>query len=234
MDDGSGSSEESIQMLKSLRAQGVGAVVMASHFYPHEESPVEFKARRDACLARLLSAISEENLGSDEIPNMYLGAEVAYFSGISGCEPIRSLCIEGTNILLVEMPFDRWSNAVVDEICQMENRIDVKPVIAHVERYLVFKNKSQIAKLIANGIAVQFNANSFLRIGMRRKTLKLIKKGYLNVIGSDCHNITNRAPHMAEAFQVIEDRLEESIVSAIVETSRVLISKGKNFLANDT
>ena len=233
MDDGSGSTGESIDMLKALHSQGVSTVVMTSHFYPHEESPAEFMTRRNACIESLLSAISEENLGADALPDIYLGAEVAYFSGISGCEPIKSLCVEGTRLLLVEMPFGRWSSSVVDEICQMEYRIGVRPVIAHIERYLAFKNENQITKLIAKGVVVQFNANSFLRIGMRRKVIKLMKQGYLNVIGSDCHNMTNRAPRMSDAFRVIEERMGVSVVGAIVETSHALLSNAKKCLYYD-
>ena len=53
IDDGSGSTEESLSLLESLRSQGVDIVCATSHFYPAEQDPESFLRRRGKAWDRL-------------------------------------------------------------------------------------------------------------------------------------------------------------------------------------
>ncbi|MBR6529107.1 MAG: capsular polysaccharide biosynthesis protein, partial [Firmicutes bacterium] len=81
VDHGSQSIEESIEMLRIMKSQGIDAVVATPHFYADEEFPEEFLKRRKVGAENLMKAI--EGLAGEDFPHIYLGAEVAYYRGMS-------------------------------------------------------------------------------------------------------------------------------------------------------
>lgn len=197
MDDGSSSVEETLQMLQQLRQQGVKTVVATPHFYPRSDNPKAFLARRTASVA-LLPAMEEA------LPQILLGAEVGYFTGMSRSEELQDLQLGQTGLLLIEMPFDNWTDRIVQEVCEIPAKRGLQPVIAHVNRY---RNKGQLGKygqfLLREGILFQCNADAFDKLFSRNWTLKALRKGQIHFLGSDCHNCTARPPKIAAARRTI-------------------------------
>ena len=79
MDDGAKTPEESLQMLRMERDQGVDTVVLTPHFYRDREWPERFLARRRASAEALrdaLMALPEEEIRN--MPRLILGAAVAW------------------------------------------------------------------------------------------------------------------------------------------------------------
>ena len=194
MDDGSHGTLESVEMLCAMRDQGIRRVVATSHFYPETEDPHKFLSRRRVAIEALAKRIEESE--HEGLPTVYAGAEVAYFDGISTSQMVGELCIEGTNLLLVEMPFRRWSHAVVEEICYLVENTEIRPVIAHIERHFPYCRNAMIKYLASKGVLIQSNASAFINKLTRHRAAKLVKEGVITLIGSDCHNLTDRAPNV--------------------------------------
>lgn len=87
MDDGSKSTEESIQMLSMLREQGVETVAATPHFYANQNTPEVFLRRRAAAWEHLRPHLTSA------LPHVLLGAEVHYFQGISRVNELQLLCL---------------------------------------------------------------------------------------------------------------------------------------------
>ena len=113
IDDGSGSSQESLELLAHEKEQGVDRIVFTPHFYAGKDSVENFLDRREKSYQRLLFRMEEKGI---EPPVFYKGAEVYYFAGMGKAEMVPELCIEGTNILLLEMPFAQWDKGVVEDV----------------------------------------------------------------------------------------------------------------------
>jgi protein-tyrosine phosphatase len=68
-----------------------------------------------------------------------------------------------------------------------------KPVLAHPERYIYLQNNFAKAEdLISRGVLFQLNLSSLLGYyskGAQLTAHKLIDKGYVHFLGSDCHNL---------------------------------------------
>lgn len=68
-----------------------------------------------------------------------------------------------------------------------------KPVLAHPERYIYLQNNFAKAEDIFNrGVLFQLNISSFSGYyskGAQLTAQKLIDKGYIHFLGSDCHNL---------------------------------------------
>ena len=114
IDDGSRSTDESIQMLRAMPE--VTHVVATPHFYAWENTPERFLRRRTAAWEQLRERLD------DTAPDIRLGAEVCYFEGICRSDELHSLCIEGTNMLLLEMPFEKWSSRALHDLLELGHR----------------------------------------------------------------------------------------------------------------
>ena len=201
MDDGSKSVEMSLEMLRSSCAQGVTTLVSTSHFYAYQEDPDCFLRRRRHAVKKLLPEIDTLGL------KLYCGAEVLYYPGISQSKEIRALAIEGTSLILIEMPFEPWSEKIYDELISFQYNSNLQIVLAHIERYRTLQSRRIYEMLFDQPFYFQMNAEAFTSFSSRRLALKLIDRGQLHFLGTDCHNITTRPPNMDEAKKVIEKKL---------------------------
>ena len=154
VDDGSKGVEESTLMLTRLFEQGVNKVIATPHFYANDESVDEFLLRRNAAFEKL-------SKNGCDVSKIILGAEVRYYDGISHLQDLKKLRIEGTRFLLLEMPFNKWTDYAINEVIDIANRGKISLVLAHIDRYLPIISKSVIAKLSANGVLFQANSSFF-------------------------------------------------------------------------
>ena len=201
MDDGSKSTEMSMEMLRSSKKQGIDVIISTSHFYGYNEPPESFLKRRDHAYRKLSPLLS------DTEPEIILGAEILYYPGISRSEDIASLAIEGTDLLLIEMPFIPWSETVFDELTTLQYGTRLQIVLAHVERYKGMQKRDIYNRLFDLPFLFQCNAEAFGSFSTRKLALNLMKDGMLHFLGTDCHNTDTRRPNMDDARKVIEKKL---------------------------
>lgn len=217
IDDGSRSIEESVQLLCRLQEQGVTEVVATPHFYANEQSVETFLRRRAEAYERL----KERHV--DGMPHILLGAEVLYYNGISRLQGLEQLCIEGTQVLLLEMPFSRWSSTVMREVLEIANNMGFTLVLAHIERYMRYQRPGVIEEFMRNGIRMQVNASYFTDRWTRRAALHQIGAGQIHLLGSDCHGLQNRPPHLDVAAAVITKKYGAELLQEINGCARELL-----------
>ena len=201
MDDGSKSTEMSMEMLRESRRQGVTTMVSTSHFYGDSEPPERFLMRRQHAYEKLLPLLS------DSEPEILLGAEVFYYPGISHSDSVPQLSIQGTDLILIEMPFIPWSDRIFDELISMQYNTGLQIVLAHVERYQSIQKKAVFESLFDQPFYFQCNASVFSSFRSRHLALRMIKNGQLHFLGTDCHNTDKRSPDMKNAKAIVEKKL---------------------------
>ncbi len=221
MDDGAKNAEESLSMLSLAYSQGVRAVVASSHFYGDRESPEDFLARRERSVRELIGSGYAPEKG---YPNIYLGAEVAFFSGMARSPVLKSLCIGGGKGILIEMPFERWSESVITEVLAVREALGLRPIIAHIERYIGYQKRGTLGRLIEGGVLIQSNAEYFIEKKTVKKALKLLLQGGIHLIGSDSHGLAERIPNMGEGIGIIDGhKYGEQLLIDIAECSRYIL-----------
>lgn len=210
IDDGSHDVSMSYQMLRLSAEQGVEVVNATPHFYASRDRIERFLDRRRRAYEQLSEVLTPE------LPQLHLGAEVAFFSGISEADRMESLCLEGTDVLLLELPFRPWSEKDLGEV---EVLIDVRGfrvVLAHLERYfLIRENRNYISRLLELPLQVQINAGSLLEWRRRSRVLHLFREGQAHLLGSDCHNLTDRAPNLTAGRQVLAKKLGQECLDRV-------------------
>ncbi len=229
-DDGSSSSAESIEMLCELWKMGIRDVVLTPHFYARRDEPGRFLQSRSDTVGHFLKRIEEyisESNGEASIPNLYLGAEVAYFGAMSNVDIMKELCISGTDHILVEMPFEHWSMAMVNELYVMKRSLGITPIIAHIDRYFSHFKNEVLDEMIANGIKLQINADGFTKLFTKKRSLELLREGKIDYIGSDCHNMTSRAPNISSAVAEIEKKLGAGGLLPVYKSSEELLQSAR-------
>ncbi|MBR0410007.1 MAG: capsular polysaccharide biosynthesis protein [Eubacterium sp.] len=230
IDDGSKNSKESLEMLREAGRQGVNLMVASSHFYANRDRVERFLRRREDSWNRLQARI-EKSRRQDRRDNYYrkmpeirLGAEVAFFEGISKAEEINKLTIEGTNILLLEMPFGKWKSSDLQEVADILEEGNIQIILAHLERFLMISsNKNLIYELMELPLYIQVNAESLLHWRTRGRTLKLLDKKGIGLLGSDCHGIEHRVPNLKEGREVVRKKLGEYFYTRMDELGEELL-----------
>ena len=177
VDHGSRSPENTERQLALLAANGVTHAVATPHFYPDEWDSVEsfliHRKKGEDAMRPLLKGAGVQ---------VYLGAEVLLSEGLEHMEDLSRLCIEGTNILLVEMPFFRWSDRLTRTAFRIMNS-GVCVMLAHVDRY----PRKDVEKLFKAGAVGQVNCSAFASPFRRAAYRAWVKEGFVTAIGTDIH-----------------------------------------------
>lgn len=201
IDDGSQNVSQSLDMLRSLKQQGVDAVALTSHFYAKHENPERFLSKRAAAFEALQSHLTPD------LPATRLGAEVLYFRGISRSQSLPDLCLEGTRMLLLEMPAGKWTPFEVDETLDLIRGGEVQVMLAHIDRYWLDQKSSVWDALLNAGALFQVNTGAFSVRRLCRPMLRLIADRCVYALGTDCHDTAQRAPNVTDARDLILRRL---------------------------
>lgn len=221
IDDGSKDVPTSLAMLESMSSQGVEVVVATPHFYAWRDRVDAFLQRRRSAWESLSASLTPD------LPRICLGAEVAYFPGISGAEQVEALTIQGTNVLLLEMPFQPWSESNVEEVRTLLERKKLRIVIAHLERYYSLPgNRERIAQLLKLPVTVQLNAEGLLEWRQRGRIIRMFRSGQAQLLGSDCHGINHRKPNLGPGREVIRKKLGQERLDLIDEAGAQLLPEG--------
>ncbi len=220
MDDGSRSPEMTRAMLDGMAAQGVQQLAATPHFYPTKDGIDRFLDRRERAVS-LLRTVYDPAVH----PKLTLGAEVAYFHGISHADQIRAMTYLGTRFILIEMPFTRWERGVIEELLAIRDELDLLPIVAHIERYIFMQKHNTLPMLMENGILIQSNAEFFLDSHTRKKALKMLERGEIQFLGSDSHNLTDRKPNLGDAIAVIAEAGLSDALSELASAGQDLFSQ---------
>lgn len=199
-DDGAADMEVSLKMLEQSREQGVDKILSTSHCYPkNSDSILNFVSRRNDRLLKLRSAVKESGA---ELPQIYPGCELNMLTDVSEYEETRMLCINNTDYILIEMPSSPWKEWMLEAVYKLSVR-GYKPVMAHIDRFQ-YQDKQALNSLYELDVLYQINTDAFLEPAMSKKVAELLMNGRAHIIGTDMHNLTDRAPNMSKAVSVIK------------------------------
>jgi len=211
IDDGSCSVDESVQMLRKEWEQGIGTVVATPHFYPRHDTPERFLYRRQQAVEQLSGASAGENL-----PQVVVGAEVHYFPGMSDSDALSQLTIGGNQYILIEMPMPPWSEKMYAELVAVYEKQNLIPVIAHIDRYVAPLQTFRIPQRLAQlPVLVQANSSFFTQKATAGLAFRLLREEKVHLLGTDAHNLTDRAPNMKDALDAIRKKMGTEILQQI-------------------
>lgn len=190
-DHGSHHTSDALAQLELIRQGGTDAVVATPHFYPDADNPERFFARRAAAAERLLSR------RTSEFPRVLIGAEVAVcpFLDQMGKERLSGLCVQGTDVMLLEMPTREWDSTLIATVNSIR-KLGFTTVLAHIDRYPF----EEVKALLADGFLAQINASALFRLFGSSRYAQLLASEQIVALGSDLHG---SAPRSYRAFSLL-------------------------------
>lgn len=219
MDDGAADVATAKAMLQAAADQGASLVVATPHFYWGDHQVASFLEQRTAALAALQPHLQG-------LPTVKLGAEVLLREGISRLD-LRPLCLEGTDILLVELPFMRAPGWLLEELENIAYNQRLTIMFAHLDRYMPWYSRERIETLLELPDAiVQLNADALADRHYIKSLGKWLPATARMVLGTDMHNITDRAPVLEAAVNRMEKkRFSREWLERMERTTRELLSE---------
>ena len=217
VDDGAENIEQSLKLLEAERQNGVDAIVFTPHFLPQNGTIEHFLKRRDTAFQSLLPKAPSEI--------RYLcGAEVLYSQYLANLEDVRSLCFQGTDYLLLELPYEAsFTDKLFLAVERLVDEYAITPIIAHVERYLsVRAHPEHLIRFREMGCHIQINASSLLHPASRQVVKKLIKTGTVDLIASDCHDTVSRAPDLKAGYEAVEKYFDSHLAHYMQRTAQMI------------
>lgn len=220
IDDGASSSDEAIMMTEYLYYQKVTMAVCTPHFYPMEMTLEEFAKKR----ADAMEAVSHSKIQLIAASETYLHR---YLYNNSDLKP---LCIGNTSYLLLELPFMKsWTEEYMEDIDRLIGYYNINPIIAHIDRYKpLMRNRKLLRKLKNVGCLLQMNTSAIINSDTKRRALSLIDNGYVDLLGSDCHNMSFRPPVIEEARKIIFHKLGERVWDKLMRNADMVINSAIN------
>ena len=220
-DDGAKDTQMSLAMLRESKRQGIDTVISTSHCYPRHSYVIDdFLRERQIAFEELKKAMEESG---EELPEVRLGCELNLTRDISEDGRLPLLCTEGTQYLLLEMPYTPWSEWHVEAVYKMTLRNDIIPVMAHIDRFLD-QSKTLLSQLFELDVLYQVNAEAFLIKQMKKRLDMLFDTGRIHFLGSDMHNMGERKPNIGEAREKIIKNYGEEHWHYLEENNRRLVN----------
>lgn len=198
IDDGAKNLEETRELLKLQKANGVERVVLTPHFYCERMDLGDFISKRDNAYHATL-----EILDAATMPQIKPGAEVRYSPALLGLD-LTNLTLGASSYLLLELPGQHYP-AHLDQVVMNLSMMGITPILAHLERYKYFRDQPELLfKLIQEGALGQVSVLSLFDKATKSFALACLRNSLAQIVASDAHNTTLRPPCMAKLKDVLE------------------------------
>lgn len=188
VDDGAKTTQDSLALLRALRAAGFDEVVATPHMRPglfdNERADLEraFAATRDALSTH-----------AGELPSLALASEhflddVVFERALSG----EILPYPGRRAVLFELPVRRFPASLHARFFDLQRRTKLLVVVAHPERYeAVWDDHRAAQQLLDAGAVLQLDVASLdgkYGRAPRKAASRLLEEGWYQAAASDAHS----------------------------------------------
>ena len=190
VDDGVSEPEDSLAILELLEGEGLRSLWLTPHTMEDVPNTTEGLRMRFDELKAMYKGPIELHLASeymmDELFEKHLADKDFLFHREEGSVLMETSTWSG--------PYNFW------DIIDRTMRAGFRPVLAHPERY-EYMGEKEYSRLHGMGVRLQLNYPSLLGYygeHVRDKAAMILKKGWYDMAGSDCHRLRSIRHQMGE------------------------------------
>ena len=232
VDDGAKTLEESIDMLRFANQQGITEVVQTVHYqHPKMEGKNVDYSYLMKKINEVQNALNQENINI----KIHLAAEVFYLPNLLDILNNPLVTIGKKKYMLLEFQSNIFPTNYDKELFKLQSK-GVSPIIAHPERYRFIRDDISILNdWIVKDYIIQIDAGSIIgHFGKNTKKLaiKMIKNGFVHIIGSDAHNNKKRNFCLLEAYKILEEIIPHRLINKLKENVNKIL-KGQEIVMLD-
>jgi protein-tyrosine phosphatase len=228
VDDGARTLEEALAALAAMRDQGVRRLVTTPHLEASVTHRPEVFAERMERFDRAWESF--RSAAAELVPEITLGRghEIMLDVPDVRLEDARTR-IDGTPYVLVEFPRLGVPSGSADALYRLRVA-GYRPIVAHPERYVTperegFANVEEWRRM---GALMAVNAGSILGgfgRGARGIVRELLRRGWVDLVGSDYHSRPSRPLVLREAWEtLVQQGGEEQARLLLAENPRCILS----------
>lgn len=217
-DDGAKTVEDSLSLIDCLKQQGINNICLTPHFYTNEMSVEDFVEKRAEAFEAFRPHIPED-------VNIVLGAEVYVTHYLFNNQDLSELTYGDSPYILTEFPYDsKFGEQTMRQFDIIMRNCGLIPVMPHVERYShLLDHPDVIEELRDMGVIIQTNISNYADKApffRKRKLLKYISNGLIDILGSDAHSFHHNTPEVfARAMQTISDKCGADVLAEMMDTA---------------
>jgi protein-tyrosine phosphatase len=205
IDDGSKDLAMSLAMARVAAADGITTIACTPHILPGVYNNSGPAIRR--AVARLAESIAKAGIPI----TLVTGADVHIAPDLEAqLRDGRVLTLNDSRYLLLEPPHHVLPPRFEDLIFELQ-AAGYFPILTHPERLSWLEGHYDlIGRLVSSSVLMQITAGSVMgRFGRRPRywAERMLDEGLCHLLATDAHNTEQRAPRMAEARDVVAQRL---------------------------
>ena len=195
----------SLAMARIASADGISTIACTPHILPGVYNNSGPTIRR--AVARLAESIAEAGIPI----SLVAGADVHIAPDLDAqLRDGRALALNKSRYFLLEPPHHVLPPRLEDLIFGLQ-AVGYVPILTHPERLSwVEGHYDLIGRLVSSSVLMQITAGSVMgRFGRRPRywAERMLDEGLCHLLATDAHNTEQRAPRMAEARDVVAQRL---------------------------
>lgn len=204
IDDGANSYRESLKMLEIACAEGITDIIATPHYHYKrgKASPEEILDRVDEL---------QERARERKIPvRIHSGNELYYTHDLlKNLKAGNALTLAESDYALLEFSIREERRTIRNAVYEFLSE-GYYPILAHVERYPVFRKDTEFLKdILEMGAYAQVNADSFfVQAGwdVLRFSKKIMKENLVQFVATDAHDTEKYRPALQKWSQRMERR----------------------------
>ncbi len=210
LDDGPRTMEDSIQMCRIGRQDGIETIVATPHILPgiYENDRSAILSKVSALNAALLNC--ELKTQSSELSlNILPGSDVHFSSDLLGRLQKKEIVTvnDQNRYLMIEFAFQGIPYQAEEVLFQLMTN-GITPIISHPERNIEFGQRPQrYYGMVRMGCLGQVTAMSLtgeFGPGIKKIAEKLLAKRLIHIIASDAHSLNGRPPVLSAGVKAAE------------------------------
>ena len=222
IDDGPKTIDVCIDMLKNAESQGIKTIINTVHYqHPKMDGKNTNYNYINQVRKNVLKIAKEKGLSI----NIEISSEVYYDKNL--LEIIQDPITTFNNYMLVEFNPTITPINFLDTFFELRIK-GITPILAHPERYRFIQNDiSELDKIKKLDVIFQLDAGSFLgHFGKKTNqiAMKIFRKGFCDLIGSDAHNNRNRNFCLSETYNLLKKTDKDSVLKLIYNSECLLSS----------
>lgn len=224
LDDGSPDLESSLRMARVCARSGVRTIVCTPHLL---ELDLAFITEVEQTRNWFQNELEARGIGLQLLLGFEVDCELAATASL---DDLGRLMIEGTNLLLVEVPHWGWPLYLRDNVFRLSSAGYV-PILAHPERNdHIQKNPHSLAECVSSGAYAQATIGSLSGMfGRETKQafLRHLAQGQVSMIASDAHFSRRSSWSLAYVSKVLP-HLDKMDVQQLTDGNPRLLLSGSH------
>ncbi len=222
-DDGAKTVKDSLELIDCLKKQGVDKICLTPHFYTNELSLEDFLKTRQEAFDKFKPYIPDD-------VELVLGTEVYVTEYLFNNDDLTGITYGKSRYVLTEYPYgSHFGEKTMQKFYSLIENHRFILVMPHVERYrYLLDNPGFIEELQDMGVVIQTNISNYADKApyfKKRKLLKLIEGGYIDILGSDAHSFTHNTPELyTQAIKTIREKCGAGKLNQMMDTAGTIFN----------